>query len=249
MLFSCCGFLGSFFSSSRDAFAGPRWMMGGWSRYSPCTCTHVPATGTCMFVIMCQNWSSKLEGTTGCWLVGWRRASPPVVEEAQASVHHCRTHYLPSHASYLRGSMSGTKKRAGEEEEDGSGSGSGDGGDLHLRPTDVICGRGRYSQHPGNLTFLSLIRQRKAAYRDAPDRATKSRLAGEVRAAVMEGLDPPGRFVQRRWRYSKEATARGGPWRRGRRGRRRRARPLRDRRGGPDDGEDQAGPPREGECM
>ena len=93
--------------------------------------------------------------------------------------------------------MSGTKKRAGEEEEDGSGSGSGDGGDLHLRPTDVICGRGRYSQHPGNLTFLSLVCQRKAAYRDAPDRATKSRLAGEVRVAVMEGLDPPGRFVQR----------------------------------------------------
>ena len=92
--------------------------------------------------------------------------------------------------------MSGTKTRAGGEE-NGSGSGSGDGGDLHLRPTDVICGRGRYSQHPGNLTFLSLVRQRKAAYRDAPDRATKSRLAGEVRVAVMEGLDPPGRFVQR----------------------------------------------------
>ena len=85
--------------------------------------------------------------------------------------------------------MSGTKKR----------SGSGDGGGLlYLRPPDVICGRGRYSQHPGNLTFLSLIHQRKAAYRDAPDRATKSRLADEVRVAVMEGLDPPGRFVQRR---------------------------------------------------
>ena len=91
--------------------------------------------------------------------------------------------------------MSGTKKRARESEHDGSG----DGGDLlYLRPPDVICGRGRYSQHPGNLTFLSLIHQRKAAYRDAPDRATKSRLADEVRVAVMEGLDPPGRFVQRR---------------------------------------------------
>ena len=89
--------------------------------------------------------------------------------------------------------MSGTKKRARESEHDGSGS----GGDLQLRPTDVICGRGRYSQHPGNLTFLSLIHQRKAAYRDAPDLATKARLADEVRVAVMEGLDPPGRFVQR----------------------------------------------------
>ena len=25
-----------------------------------------------------------------------------------------------------------------------------------LRHTDVICGRGRYSKYPGNLTFLSL---------------------------------------------------------------------------------------------
>ena len=105
--------------------------------------------------------------------------------------------------------MSGTKKRAGGEE-NGSGSGSGDGGDLHLRPTDVICGRGRYSQHPGNLTFLSLVRQRKAAYRDAPDRATKSRLAGEVRVAVTEGLDPPGRFVQRRCAGGDDGHGRGG---------------------------------------
>ena len=88
--------------------------------------------------------------------------------------------------------MSSTKKRAREEE-----NGSDLDHSLHLRPTDVICGRGRYPQHPGNLTFLSLIHQRKAAYRDAPDRATKARLADEVRVAVMEGLDPPGRFVQR----------------------------------------------------
>ena len=65
-----------------------------------------------------------------------------------------------------------------------------------LRHTDVICGRGRFSKHPGNLTFLSLVHQRKDAYHDAPDRKEKNRLAEEVKRCVEVGLDPPGRFVQ-----------------------------------------------------
>jgi len=65
-----------------------------------------------------------------------------------------------------------------------------------LRHTDVICGRGRFSKHPGNLTFLSLVHQRKDAYHDAPDRKEKNRLAEEVKRCVEVGLDPPGRFVE-----------------------------------------------------
>lgn len=65
-----------------------------------------------------------------------------------------------------------------------------------LRPTDVICGRGRYSKHPGNNAFLHLVLARKDVYFEAETRREKSRIARQILDHVHLQFIPPGRFVQ-----------------------------------------------------
>mmetsp|Transcript_8609 Transcript_8609/g.18152 ORF Transcript_8609/g.18152 Transcript_8609/m.18152 type:complete len:642 (-) Transcript_8609:1899-3824(-) len=65
-----------------------------------------------------------------------------------------------------------------------------------IRRTDVICGRGRFSRHPGNDAFLRLVLSHKSEYLNTGNRRTKNRVAQAVMDHVHYRSVPPGRFIR-----------------------------------------------------
>ena len=72
-------------------------------------------------------------------------------------------------------------------------------------PHDVLCGRGsRGTIHPGNVRFQALVDGHHSEYLPWIQTSLKTHIAAQI-VAHIQGLDPPGRFLQRE-------NARTGTW-------------------------------------
>ena len=72
-----------------------------------------------------------------------------------------------------------------------------------LNHHDIKCGRGSGpNEYCGNKNFLELVAERREEYLSTKSRIVKARIAKEVIEKV-QSLDPPGRFLERARRKTK----------------------------------------------